>query len=44
MHKERVTMREAMTRLKEQTAEMALKAQKDAEAAAAERAAADTEL
>ena len=44
MHKERVTMVEAMTQLKEQTAEMALEAQRDAEAAAAEPAAADTEL
>ena len=37
-------MKESMTKLKEQTAQMALKAQKDAEAAATAREAADKEL
>ena len=37
-------MREAMKQMKEQSAQMALKAHQDAEAAAAEREAADSEL
>ncbi len=39
-----MTMKEAMKKMKEQTAQMALKAQQDAEAAAAERQAAESEL
>lgn len=37
-------MRDAMKKMKEQSAQMALKAQQDAQAAAAEREAADSEL
>ena len=37
-------MREAMKQMKEQSAQMAVKAHQDAEAAAAERQAADSEL
>ena len=41
---EQMSMREAMKQMKEQSAQMALKAHQDAEAAAAEREAADSEL
>ena len=44
MGAEQMTMKEAMKKMKEQTAQMALKAQQDAEAAAAEREAAESEL
>lgn len=44
MGAEQMTMKEAMKKMKEQTAQMALKAQQDAEAAAAERQAAESEL
>lgn len=44
MGAEQMTMKEAMKKMKEQTAQMALKAHQDAEAAAAERQAAETEL
>lgn len=37
-------MKEAMTKMKQQTAELALTAQRDAEAAAAERKAAESKL
>lgn len=41
---EQMSMREAMKQMKEQSAQMAVKAHQDAEAAAAERQAADSEL
>jgi len=44
MGAEQMTMKEAMKKMKEQTAQMALKAHQDAEAAAAERQAAESEL
>jgi len=44
MGAEQMTMKEAMKKMKEQTAQMALNAQQDAEAAAAEREAAESEL
>ena len=44
MGAEQMSMKEAMKKMKEQTAQMALKAQQDAEAAAAERQAAESEL
>ena len=44
MGADQMTMTEAMKKMKEQTAQMALKAQQDAKAAAAERKAADSEL
>lgn len=44
MGQEQMSMKEAMTKMKEQTAQMALSAQREAVAAAAEREAAEARL